>query len=116
DEPLPQQVTKLGQTTELLPGSAFTGLDLERDDSPVVELDNEIDLSPVTRAPVPQRDGLLQPGRLLAQLPDDECLQQVAEVGERRRVDTGEFLRGEPEQSSGQPGVDDVDLRLRAHA
>ena len=101
DKPLSQQFTKLGQNTELLPGSSFTRLDLERDDSPVAELVNEIDLNPVTRAPVSQRGGPLQPRRLLSQLPDDAGLQQVTEVGESRRVDTGERLRGESEPSSG---------------
>ena len=39
----------------------------------------------------------------------------MPEVSERRRVDAGDLLRREPEQSGSQPGVDDVDLRLRTH-
>jgi hypothetical protein len=72
----------LGEAAELGSGSAFAGFDLEADHGAVVVFDHEVNLGAVAGAPVPQRDGLVQPGRLFAYLADDEGLQQVPEVGQ----------------------------------
>jgi hypothetical protein len=67
---------------EVAAGRPFAGFDLERHDGAVVVLDDPVDFGAVAGPPVAQSHGLVEPGSLLADLPDDEGLQQVPEVGE----------------------------------
>ena len=81
-EPWSEGVAELTETAEVAAGRPFAGFDLERNDGAVVVLDDHVDFGAVAGPPVAQSDGLVEPGSLFADLPDDEGFQQMPEVGE----------------------------------
>ena len=81
-EPRAKGVAELTETAEVAAGGPFAGFDLEGNDGAVVVLDDHVDFGTVAGPPVSQSHGLVEPGSLLADLPDNEGLQQVPEVGE----------------------------------
>ncbi len=111
DETASELVTKQPQTPQFLPWNAVPSLDLEADHPAVITFDHEVDFMVIASAPVAETCNLRRPRRLLDQFADRERLQEVTEFRESGWVASREFCRGEAQKASGDPGVNDVDLR-----
>src|SRR5688572_10577682 len=93
EEPLPHRRTQLAQANESVARDAVASFDLEGDDGAVVALENQVDLVTVVGPPMAVRNGVVEPARLLQQLGDDERLEQVPELRERRGLESREPRR-----------------------
>ncbi len=128
DETASELVTKQPQTPQFLPWNAVPGLDLEADHPAVITFDDEVDFMVIASTPVAETCNFRRPRRLLDQFADRERLQEVTEFRESGWVASREFCRSETQKASrefcrsetqkasGDPGVNDVDLRERGRA
>ena len=84
--PIRRRLRELAKRRDSLSVGPGGGLHLEGDDATVVSLDDEVDLVTVVGPPVAEAGDPVEPRRLLDELPDHERLEEVPELGERRRV------------------------------
>lgn len=105
-ELVPEAVTQREKATQRLGVDFATCLYLETDDGAVERFGDEVDLVAVMGPPMAELADVGSPRRLLEELADHERLEQVTELGERRRVATRELVRRDPEQVGGETGVD----------
>jgi len=93
EERLPIRITKFAHPGEALASHAGARLDLECYEGAIVAFDDEINLIPVVGSPVPHSGDAVEPGHLLTEFTDHECLEKVPEFGEHGRLAEIEFVR-----------------------
>ena len=98
-----EAVPQHAQPAKVLTAHPAARLDLEGDHLAVIAFKDEIGFVARFGAEVPGRNRRVRPADLLEDLPDCECLQEVAVLGEGRGCRLGDLLRGEVEQPGAAP-------------